>query len=93
MIAQIDPSSMVALRKYAYLLFALPLAFPVISMAMADIWGHANAFAWGTVILVFVVVPSSTTSSARIPSTRMKLPSGYAGMVLLALVPHSGGTS
>lgn len=50
-------ASPIALKKYAYLLFAVPLTFPIISMALANHWGYPNLFAWGTVVLVFGLVP------------------------------------
>lgn len=57
MLARLSPATMLAVRKYAYLLFALPLALPPITMIMAEQWGHADVFAWGTVVFVFGIVP------------------------------------
>lgn len=57
MLARLNPATAVALRKYAYLLFALPLCLPFVSLLLAERWGHIDLFAWSTVLFLFGVVP------------------------------------
>src|SRR5690606_23244285 len=57
MLARIHPRLMISLKKYAYLLFILPLVLPYLSYQLAEAWDWKNLFAFGTVIFIFVLVP------------------------------------
>lgn len=67
MLEKIHPETMLSIKKYAYLLFTIPLLFPVASILMANQWGMPNLFAWGTVIFVFGIVPFLDTLIGKDP--------------------------
>ncbi|MFE8069669.1 alkane 1-monooxygenase [Marinobacteraceae bacterium S3BR75-40.1] len=94
MLEKLHPQTMLAFKKYAYLLFALPLAFPVLTYWMAQAWGWQNFFAWGTVIFVFGIVPLLDAILGKDPAnpdeeTQVPQLSGerYYRILTLACVP------
>ncbi|RMF15629.1 MAG: alkane 1-monooxygenase [Gammaproteobacteria bacterium] len=94
MLAAIPSSTMIHIKKYAYMLFALPMAFPLISWWAAREWGHLNLFAWGTVLFVFGVVPildallgqdpANPDEASQVPQMEQEM---YYRLLTLAFVP------
>lgn len=57
MLEKLPPHMLITVKKYAYLLFAVPFLFPVFSYLAMEAWGWSNFFAFGTVLFIFGIVP------------------------------------
>jgi len=57
MFQHINHKSMLSIKKYSYLLVAIPLLTPWFTTLLAEEYGMKNLFAWGTVIFIFGIVP------------------------------------